>query len=1126
MAQSNHERVGKALDVLNEALKPYIEHKMYIVYKEQWWQKVQQSLKSFQQTEDAEGAHLDTTALLTIMLNNWFDVFGKALGPAERSWAGEIRDVRNRWAHQKSFSSDDVYRALDTIHLLLNAIAASDAARKIELQKQDVLRLRFEEQARREFQKTATTPIEGQPVASLLPWRQIVTPHPDVASGNYERSSFAVNLGQVHRGEGEEEYRDPRRFFEITFLTEGLTRLLSDALHRLSHKGGDAIIELQTNFGGGKTHSLLALYHLFSGTPAHELPGIEDLLERVGIEHIPRVKRAVLVGYELSPGQAQLKPDGCKVNTLWGELAHQLLGKEGYEMVAEADQRRVSPGSNVLRALFTAASPCLILIDEWITYVRQSYSDPTLPSGSFDANMSFAQALTEAARETPGTLVVATLPASDIETGGEGGKEALARLRNIFGRVESPWRPANAEEGFEIVRRRLFQPMNPAYYPARDAVAKRFVEFYREQAQEFPLHCREAEYERRIKSCYPIHPELFDRLYNDWSSLEKFQRTRGVLRLMAAVVHSLWERQDTGVLILPANVPIDEPNVQYELTHYLEDNWVPVIEKDIDGPNSLPLKIDRETPNLGRYSACRRVARTIYLGSAPLAQNGNRGLEDTFINLGCVQPGEQVSTFGDALRRLSDHATHLYQNERRYWYKTQPSVTRLAQDRASQQDEYAVLEEIERRLKLEQNNRGDFSRVHVCPASSSDIPDDDTAVRLVMLKPQFVHGRADLESPACREATTILNMRGNARRSYRNTLIFLAPDRLRLEELQQAVRRYRAWKSIYEESETLNLDAYQKKQAETRLKDADETINQRLPGTYTFLLVPDQPDPRKPDVLTELRIQPQQVGRLAETASRKLRAEGLLLTEWAGTTLRHELDRIPLWQNDHISVKRLAENFACFIYLPRLKNSDILKAAIQDGVASKQWVEETFAYADSWEAETNRYKGLKAGELAEIRLNSDAVLVKPEVAQAQLASDLARSMKPPVEPGGNQQDNGGTKPVGDNGYLPRGETNGHDWPPTGPGSVSVPVLPEPPEEQLPRRFHGTVDLDPLRMAGDAATIMREVVTHLAGLLGSRVTVTLEIQAEIPDGVPEHIQRIVQENCRTLKFHPQSGFEEE
>src|SRR5436309_6557977 len=212
-----------------------------------------------------------------------------------------------------------------------------------------------------------------------------------------------------------------------------------------------------------------------------------------------------------------------------------------------------------------------------------------MPAGTFDTQFTFAQAISESAKAAKKTLLVVSVPSSDNEIGGEWGQRALDRLKNAIGRVESSWRPASPDEGFEIVRRRLFQTLTNETAMQRDAVARAFSELYGSQQQEFPPECREADYERRVKMAYPIHPELFDRLYNDWSTLDKFQRTRGVLRLMAAVIHSLWERQDSNLLILPGNVPVDDPIVQFELTRYLEDQWVPVLEKDVDGANALPL---------------------------------------------------------------------------------------------------------------------------------------------------------------------------------------------------------------------------------------------------------------------------------------------------------------------------------------------------------------------------------------------------------------------------------------------------------------------------------------------------------------------------------------------------------
>ncbi len=690
MAQSNHERVGKALELLRQGLYPYVEREMKACYGEDWPLDAREVLR-----EDwNNGVNWDSQALLKLMWLRWHEVFARQLGPAERGLVGELRGIRNSWAHQKAFTADDSYRALDTVQRLLTAVAAPEAG-EVDRQKQEVLRLRYEEQTRNQARKCSTGGIEGRPTGGLRPWREVITPHPDVASGRYQQAEFAADLNQVYQGEGADEYRDPRRFYARTFLTYGLRELLTSALKRLSCKGGDPVVQLQTNFGGGKTHSMLALYHLFSGVSTGELPGIDGVLRDAGVERIPSVRRAVLVGYALSPGQSTAKSDGTVINTMWGELGWQLLGKEGYALVAEADRLRVSPGSDVLVELFRRAAPCVILIDEWVAYLRSLYGVSDMPAGSFDTNLTFAQALTEAAKAADRTLVVATLPASQIEVGGEGGQEALSRLQRTFSRVESMWRPASAEESFEIVRRRLFEEItDPQLHTARDTVARAFADFYRTQGREFPTGCGEADYERRIRTAYPIHPELFDRLYDDWSSLERFQRTRGVLRLMSSVIHTLWEQQDGSLLIMPASVPVSDPAVQSELTRYLEENWAPIIERDVDGPNSLPLRLDRENPNLGRYSAARRVARTMLLGSAPTQYAAHKGIDDGRIRLGCVQPGEATATFGDALRRLTDQGSYLFSEGGRYWFGTQPSVARLAQDRAAQQDEERVLEEI------------------------------------------------------------------------------------------------------------------------------------------------------------------------------------------------------------------------------------------------------------------------------------------------------------------------------------------------------------------------------------------------------------------------------------------------
>lgn len=1116
MALTNHERVGKALDLLKQGLLPFVERELKNTYQDDAQEQARKFAGKDPLLRNKPLAQWDVAALLKLMWEAWNEVFRNTLSHAERSLVSELRDVQKKWANQQNFSSDDAYRALDSVERLLTAISASEA-QEVGKMRMELLRVRFDEQLRAEKRKSAGTAIEGLFTGTLKPWREVIHPHADVASGRYQQAEFAADLWQVYLGEGADEYRHPVEFFRRTYLTESLKRLLVGAVQRLSGNGGDPVVQLQTNFGGGKTHSMLALYHLVSGTPASELQGVEDLLAEAGVPTLPTARRVVLVGNKISPGRPVTKPDGTVVRTLWGELAWQLGGKKAFAKVREDDERGTSPG-DVLRELFNEYAPCLVLIDEWVAYARQLHDQGDLPGGSFETQFTFAQTLTESAKAARNCLLVISLPASDTmsphshaddaEVGGERGREALVRLRNVVGRVESSWRPASAEESFEIVRRRLFEPMtDPAQFKQRDLVARTFADWYRSQQQEFPPECRDADYEKRLRAAYPIHPEVFDRLYTDWSTLVKFQRTRGVLRLMAAVIYSLWEKGDRNPLIMPSTIPLDDPRVQFELTRHLSDNWSPVIEKDVDGPHSLPLRIDNDTPNLGKFAACRRVARTIFLGSAPTHTAANRGIEDRRIKLGCVMPGESPAVFGDALRRLARDATYLYQDGSRYWYSTQPTVAKLAEDRAEQlkRDPDKVVQEIERRVRdnvRKKEDWGDFCGVHAFPRSSLDVSDDYEA-RLVVLGVDHPYSK-EPDNPAEKEALSILANRGGGPRYNQNALVFLAVDKVRLQDLDDAVRRYLAWESIVAEREILNLSHHQVKQAEQQKKAADEVVEARLPEAYRWLLVPFQRNPQEQISLQVFPLSGQEP--LAVRASKKLRNEELLATAYSATNLRMELDKVPLWRGDHVSIRQLIEHFARYPYLQRLKHPSVLLEAIRNGVRLLTWERDSFAFAESYDETTGRYRGLQcARELPQLTVDSPGLVVKPVVARRQLESEMVTTTTPTQSRATTAETMSGSSR----------RANA----PVDSGPI-VPTAPRP-----PKRFYGTVTLDPARVGRDAARVAEEVIGHLAGLQSAKVNVTLEIEAHVPDGVPDHVVRTVTENCRTLKFDSH-GFESE
>ena len=1097
MAITNRERLDRALQLLASGLQPFIEQQMNAKYGEKWAAEVQAKLPEWQQAKGAASLTQDPQVILALMGNEWQNVFGKILGRTERNLISELREVRNQWAHGGNFGSRDTLRALDSLERLLRSASAGEQADEVERMYRDLNATVMDEQRRSKMRFASLQPTEGSPLEGLKPWRLVATPHQDVTSGKYQQAEFAADLWQVFQGEGTPEYCDPSEFFKRTFLTQGLTQLLVHGVERLSGLGGDPVVQLQTNFGGGKTHAMLALFHLFSGTDAGKLLGIEDVLHEKKLKLPKNVKRAVFVGTQVGPRQEHKKPDGTVVRTIWGEIAWQLGGKEGYAFVADSDRSSTNPGAG-LKKLFDKFGPCLILIDEWVAYARQLPDDPGLPAGTSDTQFTFAQTITEAAKAAKNTLLVVSIPASeqaqsreesgeDIEIGGERGQRALQKLRNAIGRIESSWRPANTDEGFEIVRRRLFGPLNAEQSRERDAVARAFVEFYREHAREFPSECREPGYEKRIQLAYPIHPELFDQLHNTWSTLARFQRTRGVLRLMAAVIHALWEREDGNLLILPGTVPFDDSRVQSEITRYLDDNWVPVIDKDVDGPNARPVEIDRERPNLGRYSATRRVARTVFLGTAPTLKAANKGIDDAHVILGCVQPGETTTTFGDALRKLESAATYLYNDGGKHWYDVQQSITRQAEERAAQFRDEEVDEEICVQIRKEGANHAQFARVHVCPLSG-DVPDEREA-RLVMLHPNAAHTGNGNDSAAIHTATEILENRGTIPRQYRNTLVFLAADSGRLKELQPSVRKLLAWKWISEEIISLNLNPAQTKIAENQLRNAEQSVHHQLHETYIWMLIPAQKDAQKPYEWVRQKIRGQD--SLADSVVRKLSNDSLLYPQMGGAYLRQQLDRFDLWRGkDNLSVRQIAEDFACYLYLPRLQNEGVLLEAISGGLNSVTWNPDTFAYAEQWDEKKKRYVGLQCG--SRLVSSMSGLLVRPEAAAAQLKQERDPEAEPSTE---------------------------------GP-TASAPVIEEPGEthHQPKRRFHGSIVIDdPLRLGSRSGQIADEILRHLTAP-GAEVLLTIEVSATQEKGFSDETIRTVQENCRTLKFNA-AEFEE-
>ena len=922
------------------------------------------------------------------------------------------------------------------------------------------------------------------------PWTEVAIPHEDVMRGTFQQAEFAADLSRVFEKTAVPEYQDPALFFKKTFITEGMNNLLGSVVKRLTGQGGDPVIQLQTAFGGGKTHTMLAVYHLVNrAVSTREMQGIPPILDRVGVTDLPLCRVSVLDGINLAPNVPRNRGGG-QVRTLWGELAWQLGGEDGYRMISEADLSGTSPGKELLTQLISRYAPCVIMIDELVSYIRQFGSGATLTGGTYDSNLSFVQGLTEALKAVPNAVLLVSLPESDREAGGQRGYDVLQTLESYFGRVQALWRPVSTEESFEIVRRRLFADITDSR--SVDAVCRSFADLYIDRASDFPIETREGAYYDRLKRAYPIHPEVFDRLYEDWSTLETFQRTRGVLKLMAMVIYRLWDDGNKDLLILPGTFPLSDAEVRSVIQNPLPQGWDPVLERDIDGSRSEAAMIETKEPRFGSLHACRRVSRTIFLGSAPPSSNQQiRGIELERILLGSVQPGQPPELFRDALGRLSDRLHYLNSANNRYWFDTRPNLRREMEERKRR---FQTLEHIapllrERLKKILEP--GIFGGIHVF-TNPGDVPDDG-ALRLIVLPLEDAYNSGSPEF-AKNQTLTFLRYRGEQPRKYQNRLIFLLADHGSVTNLTEQIRIILAWQSILDDIEALriNLDQYQTRKARKSLEDAQSYLDRTIRETYKWLLVPSQeasPEKGVGGIRWEPFALSTQAPRFTGEIERILRENELVISEWSPIHLKTIL-RTWFWKPDvpDVSALDIWQKMSYYLYFPRLLNEAVFRSSIEKGADSSDF------FGLAYGKEKDQYVGFSFNKPFSVTLDHALLLINSDVAKIvdqekkKQESESSWSEQPPI-PG----------------------------PAEGSGSAKETPPPFPQQDSQKKRFFANIDLEPQEPKVTFDKIVDEVLNHFNLKPDTSVTLSIEIHAETLKQFDKGFQRTIKENCKGLNF---------
>ncbi len=1080
----NQDALYKALNIYRDAMRPFIIRNLRTV----------QGLSPEDRFQNE--ADIDIGNFPHLFRKYWHNAFERHFDPDRdvRSAVGIITESRNKTFHPGTkdltweYASARLYDVAD----LLGQINAPEQKQEVETIRDKLLT------------RAVSTPddrprLPRRKATDLTPWRDVIRPNNDVIEGTFRKSEFAANLQEVFEGRAKtEEYGETDIFFNQTYITPGLRKLLVNTLKRLAGKGGDPVIQLKTGFGGGKTHSLIALYHLITGANIlRELPAegeyarlhqeISEIMAEAEWDPDTPINAnvSVLVGTYLSTTDSDETKQGDPLNTLWGKMADQLGGQDAYDFIREASLKGIAPGGNQLDKLFKHVGPSVILIDELVAYARN------VREVTQESIYTFFQAVTESVKDSDNVTLIATLPEGQVQAGGQGGMNVLDSLEAILERVDAVSIPLEVDNAFEVVRRRLFGPVIDE--TERDQTCEVFRKMYQSSRSEYPEGVNDQQYLQRMKDCYPIHPEIFDRLFQDWSVIPGFQRTRGVLRIMATCISRLYQKQDPSLLIMPANLTLDDPSLSDEFTRLLAKsggNWEPVVN-EVDSHGSRTDQIDMKSTvfvNVG--GAARRIARTVFLGSA--TGGAYKGITTRQIHLGVVEPGQTVSTYNDALGRMTDNLYYLYNLGDRYYFHTQENLNKLAIDRAEQYNEEDIYNEIVSRLE---RAIGRDPTVQVCPASLRLVKDSEN-IQYVILPPDVSLPSREKEEDTARDtALNFLRYSGedDKQRTFKNTLLFITAKRDDVRELKNLAKSYLAWNSIMNgddlNSKVTNLVDTRLEQTKENLESTEDAVDSALIKAYRWGLVPTQNDPQKSeydfsDVSTKI-----DNPRIASRMQEQFIADDTVIKEIAPSVFSEKLQQY-IWSNstykDHIEIDTLWKLMAQNVYMPRLRDKNVLVKCISEGVPAG-----TFGFAHTYtDDDYINFRFRENVGAFRIEKGTTAVLINPELAKIIKEEQEKQEKIDPPKPD-----------------EPDTQTEG--------GDETTEAISDPPRPKGPKHVVVTKTLQLESSFIDEIEVIQDEIAHTLQADGGKVKIEIVVTADKSEGFSENTARSVKLNSEHI-----------
>jgi len=853
----NNENIFQALGVFLDAMRPFLVNVLNKHFPGEPWEGMffqrltaqKQDLWNQAQQQGVEPILRIDYHNLSFLASKFRDELTEELSDKQKTFTfdncmRELQEARNKCQHFTPLTDDEKERAFSNMIMIANMLSMNDLRQEID-------RLR----TKRTYSPAAVAPIAVTTVTSspantnilddaspIMPWFQNCLPHYDIRNGVLDESLFAANLNEVALGAGPEVYNNPTTFFAKTYVTAGLRDIANRVVRALNgEETENRVISLQTGFGGGKTHTLISIYHIIkSGAKLLESESCANILQDGVKPNFEGAKVAVFTNNTTDVSQGRITSEGITINTLWGEIAYQLGGVEGYKKVKQNDEERIAPTSTIMKPIIEKAGTSLILIDELADYCVKASAKEVGGGNLYNQTNSFIQTLTEVVSSVSRCVLIATLPASKTEVSdSQIGQEILDSLQERIVRIGANVKPVDDEEVYEVVRRRLFEQINNEQVV--DLVAKRYKDMFHNRRNDLPEYCDKMEYANKIKKSYPFHPELIEMFRQRWGSDSRFQRTRGVLRLLASIVQDLWKRKDSLVssqaLIHTSDVYLENlGSLTGTITNLMGSQWEAVMLADVYSSASNSRKIDDQElqGNVGQYRLTQGIATTLLMASIGAKQN--KGLDIKQLKLCVLRPKAfNHNDVDGSLNRLEQVAHYLHSAKvgtATYWFESKANINILLSQAKSEIKQEETDSEILRRLK------SSVSYVHelnVLISPTSDVPEQKT-LTLIIMHPQYAMPTGGGSSLILERAIKKIALnRGNSDRIMRNTIFYLVCSEAGRGALTGKLQDYLACNKILSEYSG-RLEKDQNMEIQNRKREYEKQVDEALIRAYNVVV--------------------------------------------------------------------------------------------------------------------------------------------------------------------------------------------------------------------------------------------------------------------------------------------------